>query len=56
MEHLPPNGMLQLVSFMVIYEALLGIEPNKDLFWWLFEVKSRWTLGSTGGALALWVG
>lgn len=56
MEHLPPNGMLQLAGFVVIYEALLGIEPNKDLFQQLFKVKSRQALGSTGGALALWVG
>ena len=40
MQYLPPNSMLQLASFVVIYEALLGIEPNKDLFWWLFVVKS----------------
>ena len=37
---------------MVIYEAFLGIEPNKDLFRWLFEVKSRRVLGSAGRALA----
>ena len=36
MHHLPPNGMLELAGFMVIYEAFLGIEPNKDLFLWLF--------------------
>ena len=52
MHHLPPNGVLQLAEFVVICEAFLGIEPNKDLFWWLFEVKSWWVLGSTDGALA----
>ena len=52
MQYLPPNSMLQLASFVVVYEALLGIEPNKDLFWWLFEVKSQRALGSTCGALA----
>ena len=38
---------------MVVYETFLGIEPNKDLFWRLFEVKSLWVHGSSGGALAL---
>jgi len=44
--------VLQLVGFVVVYEAFLGIKPNKDMFRWLFEVKSRWVLGSIGGALA----
>ena len=52
MHHLPPNGVLQLVGFVVVYEAFLRIEPNKELFWWLFEVKSQRVLGSAGGALA----
>ena len=52
MWHLPPNSVLQLVGFMVIYEAFLGIEPNKDLFRQLFKVKSRRVLGSIGGTLA----
>jgi hypothetical protein len=33
LQHIPPNGLLQLTGFMVIYNAFLGIEPNKDLFW-----------------------
>ena len=33
LQHLPPNVVLQLVGFIVVYEAFLGIEPNKDLFW-----------------------
>ena len=31
--------VLQLAGFMVVCEALLGIEPNKDLFRRVFEVK-----------------
>jgi hypothetical protein len=37
---------------MVICEAFLRIEPNKDLFGWLFKIKSRRVLGFAGGALA----
>jgi hypothetical protein len=44
--------VLQLVGFVIVYEAFIGIEPNKDLFWWLFEIKNRRTLGSASGALA----
>jgi hypothetical protein len=44
--------MLQLAGFVVVYEAFLGIKPNKDLFQWLFEVKSRQVLGSASGVLA----
>ena len=36
LQHLPPNVVLQLASFVVVYEAFLGIEPNKDLFRWGF--------------------
>jgi hypothetical protein len=32
LQHLPPNAVLQLSGFIVIYEAFLGNEPNKDLF------------------------
>ena len=32
MQHLHPNSVLQLAGFMVVCEAFLGIEPNKDLF------------------------
>jgi hypothetical protein len=53
LQHLPPNVVLQLVGFIIIYEAFLGIEPNKDLFWWVFEVKTRKAHGSDGGMLAL---
>lgn len=37
---------------MVVCEAFLGIEPNKDLFRRLFEIKSQWVQGSKGGVLA----
>ena len=32
LQHLPPNAVLQLAGFVVVHEAFLGIEPNKDLF------------------------
>lgn len=45
--------MLQLVCFVVVYEAFLGIEPDKDLFRWVFEVKTpRKAHGSEGSVLA----
>ena len=37
---------------MVVCEAFLGIEPSKDLFWGVFEVKTRKAYGSDGGVLA----
>ena len=40
------------MGFVVVYETFLGIEPNKDLFWWVFEVKTRKARGSDGGMLA----
>jgi hypothetical protein len=52
MQHLFPNSVLQLAGFVIVCEAFLGIEPNKDLFRRLFEVKSRWALGSADGVLA----
>lgn len=51
LQHIPPNGLLQLAGFVVVYEAFLGIKPNKDLFRWLFEVKSWKVQGSNGGVL-----
>jgi hypothetical protein len=33
LQHLPPNMVLQLSGIIVVCEAFLGIEPNKDLFW-----------------------
>lgn len=53
LQHLPPNTMLQLAGFVVICEAFQGIEPNKDMFRWVFEVKTRKVHGSNGGVLAL---
>lgn len=53
LQHLPPNAVLQLASFVVVYEAFLGIEPNKDLFRRVFEVKTHKPHGSDGGVLAL---
>ena len=44
--------VLQLVGFVVVYEAFLGIDPNKDLFWWVFKVKTCKAHGSIGGMLA----
>jgi hypothetical protein len=32
LQHLPPNAVSQLAGFVVVCEAFLGIEPNKDLF------------------------
>ena len=43
--------MSQLAGFVVIYEAFLRIEPNKDLFRQLFEVKSHMEHDSDGGVL-----
>jgi hypothetical protein len=37
---------------MVVCEAFLRIEPNKDLFGWLFKIKSQRVLGFTDGVLA----
>ena len=39
----------QLVDFVIVFEAFLGIAPNKDLFWRVFEVKTHKVLGSDGG-------
>ena len=44
--------VLHLAGFIVIYEAFLGIEPYKDLFRWVFEVKTCKAQGSDGGVLA----
>jgi hypothetical protein len=52
LQHFPPNTMLQLAGFVVVYEAFLGIEPNKDLFRLVFEVKTHKAYGSNGGMLA----
>jgi hypothetical protein len=41
------------LGFVVVCEAVLGIEPNKDLFRRVFEVKARKAHGSDGGVLAL---
>ena len=53
LQHLPPNAVSQLVGFVVICEAFLGIAPNKDLFQRVFEVKTCKVHGSNGGVLAL---
>jgi hypothetical protein len=42
----------QLASFVVVCEAFLGIAPSKDLFWWVFEVKTCKVHGSDGNVLA----
>ena len=44
--------VLQLAGFVVVYEAFLGIELNKDLFWPIFEVKTHKAFGSDGSVLA----
>jgi len=53
LQHLPPNVVLQLVGFVVVCEAFLGTEPNEDLFWRAFEVKTHKAHGSDGVVLAL---
>ena len=52
LQHLSPNAVLQQVGFIIMCEAFLGIAPNKDLFYGVFEVKPRKVHGSDGGALA----
>jgi hypothetical protein len=44
--------VLQLADFIIVCEAFLGIEPNKDLFRRVFEVKTHKAHGSDGGMLA----
>jgi hypothetical protein len=51
LQHLPPNVVFQLAGFMVVCEAFLGIEPNKDLFRLVFEVKTHKAYGPDGGVL-----
>ena len=46
-------SIFPLAGFVVVYEAFLGIEPNKDLFQRVFEVKTLKAFGSDGGVLAL---
>ena len=43
--------MSQLAEFVVVCEALLRIEPNKDLFRQLFKVKSHKEHDFDGGVL-----
>ena len=40
------------MGFVIVFEAFLGIAPNKDLFRRVFEVKPHKVHGSDGGALA----
>jgi hypothetical protein len=42
----------QLVGFVVVSMAFLGIEPNKDLFWQVFQVKTRKAHGFDVSVLA----
>jgi hypothetical protein len=44
--------VLQLAGFVVVCEAFLGIEPNKDLFQRVFKVKTHKAHVSDGGVLA----
>ncbi|KAE8790308.1 hypothetical protein D1007_35461 [Hordeum vulgare] len=39
--HLAPNAILQLVSFVVVCEGFLGIEPRLDLWQSLFFFKQQ---------------
>ncbi|KAE8797894.1 hypothetical protein D1007_26906 [Hordeum vulgare] len=39
--HLAPNAILQLASFVVLYEGFLGIEPRLDLWQSFFFVKQQ---------------
>ena len=41
------------MGFVVMCEAFLGIAPNKDLFWRVFEVKTQKAHGLDGSVLAL---
>jgi hypothetical protein len=54
LQHIPPNGLLQLAGFVVIYEAFFGIKPNKDLFRWLFEVMAKRCRASAIERSPLW--
>jgi len=40
------------VGFVVMCEAFLGIAPNKDMLWNVFEVKTHKVHGSDGSVLA----
>ena len=33
LQHLNPTGVLYIAGFVIVCEAFLRIEPNKDLFW-----------------------
>ena len=48
----PSIAVLQLAGFVVVCEAFLGIAPNKDLFWRVFEVKTCKVHGFDGDVLA----
>jgi hypothetical protein len=52
LQHLPRNKVSQLAGFVVVCEAFLGIDPNKDVFWRIFEVKTHKVHSSDGGMLA----
>ena len=52
LQHLPPNAVSQQAGFIVVSKAFLGIEPNKDLFRWVFKVKTCKAHGSDVGVLA----
>jgi hypothetical protein len=32
LQRLPPNAVLQLAGFVIVCDAFLGIEPNRELF------------------------
>ena len=32
LQHLNPTGVLHIASFVIVYEAFLGMEPHMDLF------------------------
>ena len=52
LQYLPPNTVLQLAGFILVCEAFLGIAPNKDLFWKVFEVVTYKAHGSDCSVLA----
>jgi hypothetical protein len=56
LQHIPSNGLLQLAGFVVICKAFLGIKPNKDLFRWLFKVKTGRCRVPTTECSPLWAG
>ena len=41
LQHLNPNGVLQVAGFVVVCEGFLGINPHASLFLRVFEIRTR---------------